>query len=358
MEQPPSYNSLQPGAAAGTSAACTSAAFADVRYVQVAASQHCAYFVRSDGLVDRTTGGGKITQQMVPPASTKYIHVAADQHASYLLTDNGVIHRTTSGGKVSASSVINPPPGAAYVTVSSGPIASYFVLSNGSVMRSLHGGAIDSVMAPQPAGVKYVDASAGMVHTYLLRDDGLVDKVKGGNVIATISPQGRKGTCGGPGTVTFVGLGQQLTVSSDKESHGPFANYLQRSDGLVERVTTRYAPHQLLSAAAAAAAAAAGIKKGELQQHNYLNVSAGGYCSYLIRDDGVCCRTVHNGRIQKEMVPEKGTRYVQAAAGVWSSYVLRSDGAVVRTVTGGNVNKIIFPAPRQARLERLSQHNC
>ena len=84
----------------------------------------------------------------------------------------------------------------------------------------------------------------------------------------------------------------------------------------------------------------------------YVNTSAGDWCSYLIRDDGVCCRTVTKGRVQQEMQPAKGTRYVQAAAGQYASYILRDDGAVVRTVSGGKINAVMLPPPRQQKLER------
>ena len=38
----------------------------------------------------------------------------------------------------------------------------------------------------------------------------------------------------------------------------------------------------------------------------YISASAGEYCSYLVRDDGVVCRTTSKGVIQSEMVPEHG----------------------------------------------------
>jgi len=310
-------------------------------YIQVAVSQSCTYMVRSDGVVDRTTGRSTVHQQLVPPegAGSKFVFAAADNYASYLLTDKGVILRTTTGGKISLASIINPPPGHAYIKISSGPIASYFVLSNGVAMRwcvGLTGSTIQSAMTPSTINVKYIDASAGIQYSYLLRSDGFVDKVKGGKVIATLVPQGKHEE-----STKFVGLGQQLHISSDKGTSGPYANYLRRSDGVVERITTRGTAHQLMTAASTPKISS-----------SYVDVAAGGWCSYLIRDDGVCCRTVTRGRIQKEMIPEKGTKYIQAAAGAWASYILRSDGAVVRTVHGGEVNSVMFPPARQAKLER------
>ena len=110
-----------------------------------------------------------------------------------------------------------------------------------------------------------------------------------------------------------------------------------RNDGVVERVTTGV-KHQLISA---------GHNRG------FTAASAGDGASYLIRDDGVCCRLRSGGHIQKEMIPARGTRYIQAGAGGWASYILRSDGAVVRTVHNGEVMKVLFPRPRQAKLERF-----
>ena len=183
QQQPPAYvpGSVASSQKAPEKAHLATAAAEQVRYIQVGASSYCTYMVRSDGVVDRTTGRGKVHQQMVPPPGTgKYVFAAADQCASYLLTDNGTIVRTTSGGKTSIASIINPPPGQAYVKVSAGPIASYFILSDGAVMRSVYGGAIDRVIPAPLQGVKYVDASAGMAFSYLLRDDGLIDRVRGG----------------------------------------------------------------------------------------------------------------------------------------------------------------------------------
>merc|ERR1712166_1313532 len=85
----------------------------------------------------------------------------------------------------------------------------------------------------------------------------------------------------------------------------------------------------------------------------YISASAGEYCSYLVRDDGVVCRTTSKGVIQSEMVPEHGTKYVQVGTGQWASYLLRSDGKVARTVRGGTISSIMSPPGRQ---EFLDQH--
>lgn len=327
-------------------------------YTQVSASQGTAYLVRSDGAVDRTTGRGKVSQQILPPPGLgKYIAASSEQYFCLLLTDTGSIMRTKWRGKTSIRDLINPPPGMMYTAVSAGPVASYYIRSDGAALRARCGGVVSTEIVATPVGpasssspaapVKYTAASAGLCHSYLLRDDGRVDKVKGGVVIATLEPKGvPKG-----GAVRFVGFSDQLTVSSDKESHGPHANYLLRSDGLVERIAGVSTDHQILTASVMTNINGGGSSDGKA----YLAASAGDYCSYLIRGDGVCCRTVTKGKIHTEMNPTPGTKYLQAAAGQWASYILRSDGAVARTVTRGTINCMMIPQPLNPKLVRMCQ---
>ena len=58
------------------------------------------YLVREDGAVDRTRGYGTIELTMNPPPGLKYTSASSGLHASYLLQSNGVVARTTGGGKV------------------------------------------------------------------------------------------------------------------------------------------------------------------------------------------------------------------------------------------------------------------
>eukprot|EP00729_Bicosta_minor_P026062 gene26062-21337_t len=121
------------GAAAGAAAAAAPPMYTKgaITYTYVSACQACVYLVRSDGIVDRSSSGGKVTQQMLPPEGSKYVAVGADSYASYLLTDKGVVVRTTGGGKTSfPASEVRPPPGLTYVAVGAGPVASYFVRSD------------------------------------------------------------------------------------------------------------------------------------------------------------------------------------------------------------------------------------
>ena len=84
----------------------------------------------------------------------------------------------------------------------------------------------------------------------------------------------------------------------------------------------------------------------------YISASAGESCSYLLRDNGIVDRTVRNGTVQKEMIPEHGTVYIQVGAGQSASYLLRNDGKVARTRTGGNIASVMAPPTRQEFLDQ------
>ena len=79
--------------------------------------------------------GGKPKQQMLPEKGTKYIMVSAGEHASYLLRDDGVVCRTTGGGKISQE-MAAAEKGVKYIQVSSGEHASYLLRDDGKVRAS------------------------------------------------------------------------------------------------------------------------------------------------------------------------------------------------------------------------------
>ena len=101
-----------------------------IKYIRSDTSESVTYFVRDDGCVDRTVGGGKIGSQFMPPAKTKYVSASAGNYASYLLRDDGIIDRIVSGKK---RSEIFCEGGGKYVAISSGDYASYFVRADGAV---------------------------------------------------------------------------------------------------------------------------------------------------------------------------------------------------------------------------------
>lgn len=196
-------------------------------------------------------------------------------------------------------------------------------------MERTTNGKISSALEP-PAGVKYVLVSAGMTNSYLVRDDGVIDKVRGGKVVASLSP--KDATTG----TTFISCSDQLTCQNDKNVHGAHANYLIRSDGVAERMVGLSTEPQLMVPPAG----------------KYISASAGESCSYLLRDNGIVDRSVRNGTVQKEMIPEHGTLYIQVGAGQSASYLLRNDGKVARTRTGGNIASVMVPPTRQEFLDQ------
>ena len=74
-----------------------------VKYTAVSCQDTSSYLLRSDGAVDRTTGGGKISNTMNPPPGGAYVAISAGQHASYFVRSDGKIDRTTGGGKISVT---------------------------------------------------------------------------------------------------------------------------------------------------------------------------------------------------------------------------------------------------------------
>ena len=142
-------------------------------------------------------------------------------------------------------------------------------------------------------------------------------------------------------SVTFINCSDQLTVQTDKTVYGSHANYFIRTDGAAERKTVGDDTLVLIPAKA-----------------KYVSASAGDQASYLIRDDGVACRTKSKGEISHEMVAENGSPYIKAAAGSSCAYLLRADGSVDRTVRNGVVHLNMRPPGREEWLEYQSNGGC
>jgi len=107
------------------------------------------YFIRADGKVDRVNNVQTtydIHSTMEPPPGTQYMAVSCQDSSSYLLRSDGAIDRTTGGGKV--NNTMNPPPGGRYVAVSAGQWASYFVRSDGAIDRTTGWGKVSSTISP------------------------------------------------------------------------------------------------------------------------------------------------------------------------------------------------------------------
>jgi hypothetical protein len=105
------------------------------------------YFIRTDGKVDRVHVMRSVVHTtMEPPAGLRYTAVSCQDTSSYLLRSDGAVDRTTGGGKV--SNTMNPPPGGAYTAVSAGQMASYFLRSDGKVDRTTGWGKVSSTISP------------------------------------------------------------------------------------------------------------------------------------------------------------------------------------------------------------------
>lgn len=133
-------------------------------YVAVAAGEFASYLVRSDGVIDRTKGYGKVDSHVSPPSDStfKYVGVSdmfavTTQHsqyshkdsprAMYFIRDDGAVDRTTGGGVVTQT--MNPPPGLKYLAASSGLYASYLLQSDGKVARTTGGGMVSKQIRMQ-----------------------------------------------------------------------------------------------------------------------------------------------------------------------------------------------------------------
>jgi len=113
------------------------------------------YFIKADGSVDRAPiYGSKIEKTMTPPAGVKYTAISCQDTSSYLLRSDGAIDRTTGGGKIGTT--MNPPPGGSYIQISAGQWASYFVRSDGKIDRTTGGGKVGATISPD---VEPVDKS-------------------------------------------------------------------------------------------------------------------------------------------------------------------------------------------------------
>jgi hypothetical protein len=115
------------------------------------------YFIRADGKVDRAYCHRTVIDlTMDPPEGIQYKAISSQDSSSYLLRSDGAVDRTTGGGKI--SNTMNPPPGGAYVAVSAGQWASYFLRSDGKVDRTTGWGKVSATISPDvepnPSGAK------------------------------------------------------------------------------------------------------------------------------------------------------------------------------------------------------------
>lgn len=170
-----------------------------VRYVAVSAGYEVSYFLRDDGKIDASTSRGEIDRTIEAEGGKKYVAIS-DQLACYRSTGNstyidgnvanyfiredGIADRTTNKGK-EVKQIEHDDGLTKYISASAGCSQSYLVRDDGKVVRTVGKGKIDcEITPPGPLGAaKYVQASCGDSASYFLRTDGKVDRTTGGGKI-------------------------------------------------------------------------------------------------------------------------------------------------------------------------------
>jgi hypothetical protein len=87
----------------------------------------------------------------------------------------------------------------------------------------------------------------------------------------------------------------------------------------------------------------------------YIDVSAGTYANYLLRDDGVIVRAIAEG-IDSEITPPPKVKYTLVSSGQTASYFLRDDGQVDRTKRGGKIQVTIDQPTNTKYIDIVAGH--
>ena len=282
--------------------------------------------MRSDGQIDRTTGGGKVTSRHAcDDKGVTYVGVAAGIHATYAIRSDGRVDRFTSATS-KTTGIACPDDGVRFVSASCSELNSYLLGSNGAIYRFRSATDISKMEAAD--GATYVSVSGGLNTSYFVRSDGKIDFSRGsGSIDGTVDA-----VEGSP----LVAPSQQLVVSHGPkgEDYSNMANYFVRADGALARTRGSGKISHKVSPPA-------GLK--------YLAASAGSDCSYYVRSDGAVDRTTgSDGSVSSTMNPPPGTLYVMVAIGTSKSYLLRSDGVADR-VTGGKVQVSMTPDNKEVK---------
>lgn len=300
-------------------------ATAPLKYIGVSANQEAVYLLRSDGAIDRSTGGGKVSRQLKAPEPHTFVAVSAGPHATYALRSDGAGYRTRKGSspKNETDGEIRPPPNIRYVAVGAGPSASYLLRSDGKIDRFVGSTKVDKVLEPEgfPA-VKYTAISSGHAATYLARSDGKIDRIKSGSVSMTMVPEKGKYVMAFP-QLTWMQYNGQTAYEV-----GSYAIYVLRDDGVVIRTVSDGKVDKEYSAA----------------EGRYVRGASGESSSYLVTDKGCVERLRgHGGDVHETIVPDGNFTYIDVAAGESAAYLLRSDGLVDRTKSKGKISETMRP---------------
>ena len=310
-----------------------------LHYVQVSAGEQYTYLVRSDGKIDRSTGGGKVSSRLAPEDWPKvtYTLAACGMHASYMIRSDGSLDRYTSATKCAT---IRCPDGARYVWASCSDSKAYVLRDDGVV--DVFKNAKDITAMPCPDGAKYVSVNAGINATYLTRDDGKIDRTTGSCKVSCVIVPEEEG-------VTFLGVSEQVLCHRGPkgEDYSNMHSYFIRSDGAIDRT------HGLGKVETKHRVVPTSHVEGELKLGKYVSASATATSSYFVRADGTVDRYTGPSSKMLSMVAPQRERatiqaaYVQVSAHNAATYLLRDDGLVDRTTGKGAISCTLTPTEQE-----------
>ncbi len=295
----------------------------NLMYALVSNGQHCSYLLRSDGVLERTRGWGKIhSRHTCDENGVTYVSVATGTSASYASRSDGKVDRFTSPSSIIAG-IGCPDAGVAFVAGSCSEANSYLLGSNGAIYRFRS--ATDITRMDARDGRKYVSVSAGQNTSYFVRDDGRIEWSRGsGTINGVVEPVDG---------LPFVAVSSQTVGArgGKGEDLSNTANYFVRSDGALFRTTGSGNIGPKISPPAP------GLR--------YLAASASMGASYYVRSDGAVDRTTGSkGSVSATLNPPPGVRYVAVSAHQNSTYLLRSDGICDRSRGGAKVHSSLIPS--------------
>lgn len=291
-------------------------------YAVVSNGMHCSYFVRSDGVLDRSQGWGKIhSRHACNEKGVTYVSVATGPSVSYAIRSDGKVDRFKSATSI-ITGIECPDAGVQFVAGSCSELNSYLLGSNGAIYRFRSPTDITRMDAKD--GKKYVSVSAGQLTSYFVRDDGCIEFSRGsGSIGGVVEPVDG---------LPFVGVSSQTVGAhgGKGEDLSNTANYFVRADGCLFRTT---------------GSGNIGPKISPPAGLQYLAASASMDASYYVRSDGAIDRTTgSNGSVSATLNPPPGVRYVAVSAHMHSTYLLRSDGICDRSKGWAKVHSSVIPS--------------
>ena len=207
-----------------------------LKYIYIAQNDSAVYLLRNDGIVDRSTGNGRVTQRMVcADPKVHYVAVACATQATYLIRSDGQADRSSGSGTISAT-VSCPDEGVTFIAGSGADSnICYMVGSNGNIYRLRSNAALTQMPCTAGNGVVWTTASGGINRSYFLRSDGRIQYTCGSSKIEDTIIECQNDTTG----VGYLGISSQMTVNrgGKGEDYSNQANYFVRADGTIDRTT-------------------------------------------------------------------------------------------------------------------------